>query len=237
MKISVVIPAYNEEKVIISTLDLAIAFFTKQGEESFEVIVVSDGSTDKTVSLVEDYSHPNVRLIDYQQNMGKGYAVCQGMLASKGESVLFMDADHSVDISHLEQFLPYLGNYDVVVGSIHLLSPESVTDRNPLWRMIIRKIGYGVPFVLLGIPVFDTQRGFKLFSRKAVDIIFQRQTEHGFCFDVELLTIAHVHDLNIRELPVTWHNPKSNHITVLHYLKIALGVLRIVVKRLRGRYV
>jgi glycosyltransferase involved in cell wall biosynthesis len=231
--ISIVIPAYNEEKVIFSTIQEIVQFLTTQAKSlgsDFEIIVVDDGSQDTTAKKIDEASllHPMVKKISLDKNGGKGNAVRIGMLESLGDCCLFMDADHSVSIENLERFYKSAESDDVTVGTIyHNDARYSVTDSNERLRKFFRKIYRYIPRYLFGFPVSDTQRGFKLFSRKAINAIFPYIQEKGYVFDIEILVLAQKNNLRVTELPVAWNNPYNPKINLRQYVKMAFGITRI----------
>ena len=236
--ISVIIPAYNEVARIGRTLE-GVQRYVTSNHISAEVIVVDDGSTDGTADVVERYKPHIARLkvLVNEANKGKGYSVRRGMLAATGEYRLFMDADNSVDISHLGAFLRAAQEgSDVVIGSIHMSKESDVFERNGRHRRLLGS-GANVLIRLLAVPdVRDTQRGFKLFSAKAAETIFLRQTIERFGFDIELLVIAHENGLKIQELPVAWDNPAGSKVTIFSYLHTLGELIRISYNRLAGAY-
>ena len=235
--LSVIIPAYKEEGRIGNTL-LSLEEYFKDKTYQYEIIVVNDGSPDNTAKVVESYIPrvKNLRLVDNEKNCGKGFAVNCGMAQAKGEYRLFMDADNSVHISTVEDFLPQLKNgVDVVIGSIRLKS-ASVSENSGWYR---RALGYVAKVIIgvLAVPgISDTQRGFKLFSKRAAEVIFPLQTINRFGFDIELLVIAWVNGLKIKELPVVWNNADGSTVTFSSYFQTLRELLRIVRNRLSGKY-
>lgn len=235
--LSVVIPAYKEESRIGDTL-LSLEDYFKDKPYQYEIIVVNDGSPDNTAKVVKGYMQKvkNLRLVDNKENHGKGFAVNCGMAQAKGEYRLFMDADNSVHISTVENFLPELKiGADVVIGSIRL-KKASVSENSGWYR---RALGYIAKVIIgvLAVPgISDTQRGFKLFSRKASEVIFPLQTINRFGFDIELLVIAWVNGLKIKELPVVWNNADGSTVTLKSYFQTLRELFHIVRNRLSGRY-
>ena len=206
-KLSVVIPAYNEEKRIQTGLADVLAYLGKQGY-GWEVVVVDDGSLDRTADLVEEAAkdHPGLRLVKLQRNQGKGAAVRAGMLASKGDVVVFSDADGSTSLTEMERFWPLFGQgFDVIIGS-RAVNRALIKVRQPWYRESMGKI-FNVLVRSLGLSGFkDTQCGFKAFSRRAVEGIFPRMRVSRFGFDVEALVIARNLGYRVAELPVSWVN-------------------------------
>lgn len=216
MKISVIIPAFNEEKRLPLTLD-DMAAFLKTFEYEVEVIVVDDGSKDKTAEVAEQMKDKinNLHILRSETNHGKGYAVRKGMQSATGELLLFMDADNSSPLSEISKLLPYSREYEVVIGSRHLTA-ESVTIKQPWYRILLSRWGNKLIQALVVKGVIDTQCGFKLFERTAGQEIFRRQVINGFGFDMELLAIAQkILGYHIKEVPITWHDTPGSHIRPL----------------------
>lgn len=236
--LSIVIPAYKEEARIGKTL-ASIASYFEGNPLSFEVIVVDDGSPDATGKVARAYASKIERLtvLTNEVNRGKGYSVQRGMLVATGEYRLFMDADSSVDISHLDSFIAAIRQgFDVAIGSIHLSDSTHVAEHNG-WHRRILGASANLLVQLLATPgIADTQRGFKLFSAKAANAIFPHQTIERFGFDIELLVIARAYGLKIKELSVVWDNPAGSTVTGAAYLKTLTELGRIFVNRLAGRY-
>ncbi|HVT74894.1 MAG TPA: dolichyl-phosphate beta-glucosyltransferase [Candidatus Paceibacterota bacterium] len=236
--LSIVIPAYNEELRIGATLADIKRFFSDRAL-SYEIIVVSDGATDGTEAVVRDFAEglPALRLISYCKNRGKGFAVKAGMLAAKGEYRLFMDADNSVRIDSIEPFLREMGRNgcEVAIGSID--SDESgVIDRAGWHRRLASKASRFLIRALATPGIRDTQRGFKLFTERAVKAVFPLQRTERFGFDVELLVIAREKGFGIREIPVYWENPSGSKVSLRSYYESLIELWRIYVNMLRGAY-
>lgn len=208
MHLSIVIPAYNEERRIIKTLARIYAYLGKTGIDG-EIIVVDDGSTDRTSPLVKAFikEHGRTSLLVNPANFGKGFSVRRGVLTASGEYVLFTDADNSTPIQELNKMLPCLesGEADVLIGSRSL--EGSRIKISQLWfRSAMGKVfNYFVRSFLYG-DFLDTQCGFKCFTRKAAHGIFGIQRFNGFSFDIEVLYIAKMKGYRIKEIPVTWVN-------------------------------
>lgn len=215
MLISVIIPCYNEEQRIKSTLERIHEYLSQQSYQS-EVIVVDNGSKDGTREVVQSYAAqmPNLRLLS-KKSHGKGWAVKEGMLEAKGDYRLFTDADNSTDISHLGKFLDAAINdgYDVVISSrriegAHLAHPQ------PWYRRILGDIFALIVRSIMPLGIRDTQNGFKLFSANATERIFPQQTIFYWAFDVEVLALAQKFGFNIKELPITWVNDEASRMSI-----------------------
>ena len=203
--LSVVIPAYNEEARIGPTLEQMAAYLDAQ-PYSWEMMVVSDGSSDKTDSMVDAFAakHPNARLIAYKPNQGKGNAVRVGMLAAKGERVLFMDADLATPPGETEKVMGHMDKgADVVIGS-RPLKESKLEVRQPLHREAFGRMSNMIVQAVGVHGIKDTQCGFKLFTQKAAKDIFSRCKMNGFSFDMEALMIARDLGLRIDEVPIRW---------------------------------
>ncbi len=206
--LSVIVPAYNEEKRIGDTLTALLAYLQAQ-PYSFEIIVVDDGSRDQTGRVVEAKIRglPQARLITYQPNRGKGYAVRQGMLASQGEVVLFTDADLSTPVNEIGVALDFLRrDFQVVIGSRAVAGSEIVRYQPP-YRRLGAKLFNSLRDGIVGAEISrfkDTQCGFKAFDGPAARRLFGLLRIDGFMFDVETLYVAIKLGYRICEIPVQW---------------------------------
>ncbi len=211
--LSVVIPAYNEESRIGRTLSRVQEFL--EPLLTFEVIVVDDGSRDKTREAVRAFAddNPRVRLLALPRNQGKGAAVRAGMLSATGDRILFMDADLATPIEEVEKFLPLMdAGADVVIGT-RADRASDIRVRQPLPRELMgRGFNLIVRTLLLG-GFRDTQCGFKLFTRSSAQLLFSQQTLDGFAFDVEILLCARQAQLDIKEVPVVWFHEDDSKVS------------------------
>lgn len=214
---SVIIPAYNEERRLPPTLIDMIDYFDS-GEVSYELIIVDDGSRDRTSDVVQKFARirPQIRLIRLPKNYGKGHAVRTGVLNAGGRYVLFADADGSTPIAEIERLYKSVKSehVDIAAGSRAIHSDE--TSISTVWyrRLLGRSFNFFVNFFLL--PGFkDTQCGFKMFSAPAARFIFERQESDGFSFDIELLFIARQVGLSISEVPINWENVPGSKVNLI----------------------
>lgn len=214
--LSIVIPAYNEEKRIRPTL-AKIAQFLPECDFQSEVIVVSDGSTDDTVKVAESFGRiiPQLKVVDRQENRGKGYSVAEGVTLARGEYILFSDADLSTPIEDFYLLKAKLDEgYSVAIGSRDL--PESnVAVAQPWYRRFMGLVFRTLVSALTVKGFKDTQCGFKAFTQLAAKDIFSRLTIDGFGFDVEALYIADKLGYRIAEVPVTWVNSTESKVNVI----------------------
>jgi len=211
-KLSIVVPAYNEAARLTASLRTIIAFLNQQREES-ELIVVDDGSGDDTAAVAEesmaDSGSVATRVIRYQINRGKGYAVRVGLLAAGANIALFSDADLSTPITEAPKVVDPIrnGEFDLTFGSRaldrHLIGVHQPWRREQggrVFNLIVR--------LATGLPFWDTQCGFKAFRMNVCRPLIEAAQIDRFGFDVELIYLAQLAQLRLREVPVRWdHNP------------------------------
>ena len=236
-KVSIIVPAFNEAHRIADSIRKIDAFM-RQSPLRLELIVVDDGSTDKTAEIVRGLNVKGLRLIRNGDNHGKGYTVRQGVLAASGEYVLFSDADLSAPVEELEKLLEVAirEGADVVVGSRSL-------DRRYIEKhqSRLREFG-GIVFnmmvrTFLGLRVHDTQCGFKLFQRERSRRAFERQTTSGFGFDPELLFLAKRDGLKISEVSVRWSHREGSKVKfVRDGIRMFFDLVRIRWNSIVGKY-
>jgi len=228
-ELSVIIPAYNEEKTLESTVDEVRTYLTGLGI-SFEIVIVDDGSGDATFSVAEALSErlPSVRICHYRPNRGKGCAVRTGMLEARGRRCLFTDADGSTPIDELPALMSALdGGCAIAIGSRATRGAVRIIHQ-PYYRELGGKI-LNLVIQLLAVPgIKDTQCGFKLFTRQAAQAIFSRSFIDGFSFDVEALYLARRLGCKVAELPVHWtHREGSRVRPLLDGLRMLRDIARI----------
>lgn len=221
MFLSIIIPAYNEENVIKEAINRTIKYFNTQ-EFEFETIVVDDGSCDRTAVIVhnEQKRYQNLVLLRNEINRGKGYSVRRGVLQSRGEWILFFDADLSVEPQEFEKFRLAMSDYDIIIGS-RTLPRSQIVRRQPLWRDYGGKIFNVLARIYLGFPFYDTQCGFKCFSKKT-KIIFEKQRIKGWIFDMEILYLARKLEFRVKEVSITWSHQLGSKVK----LRQIFGALR-----------
>lgn len=238
VKLSVIVPAYNEENRLPKTL-YALDEYLKKQDYSYEILVVSDGSQDRTVEVVQELAQKiqNLRVIEEKVNHGKGYAVRKGMLEAKGAYRVFLDADNSTSIEHVEKLWPeFKKGHEVVIGSRDIKGAEIVV-RQPWWRQRLGDVFNLIVQVLSGLwGIWDTQCGFKGFSAHAAQRIFSRGVIDRWAFDVEALVVAKKLGYDIKEIPVRWVNDKESKVTFSGMVKMLLEVLQITVNNIVRKY-
>ncbi|MCI0441621.1 glycosyltransferase family 2 protein [bacterium] len=228
VNLSIVVPAFNEEKRIESPLDEVVQYLRSRFDH-WELIYSDDGSTDKTLEKLRRLQerYPEIKIVAVPKNRGKGSAVRIGMSAASGNVILFSDTDFSTPIQEAERLFRYLDDgYDVAIGSRGL--SDSQVEVHQAWaREMMGKMFNAMLRSLLPIEFKDTQCGFKMFSRKAVDIILPKMHLESFAFDVEMLIIAQANRLRIAEVPVIWRNVLDSRV---HPIRNSMEMIRDVLK-------
>ena len=236
--LSIVIPAYNEEKRLPASLDTILDFVGRR-YQFIEIIVVDDGSGDGTAECVRQYAqtHPTVRLLQNPGNRGKGYAVRHGMLAAKGEWSLVTDADLSCPISEIDKLAQAAEREAaaVAIGS-RALDRSLIGVHQPAGREHAGRIFNLLMRVITGLPFADTQCGFKLYRSDAIKEIFPKQQLDGFGFDVEDLFLARHFNFKVVEVPVRWNNVEGTKVSLLHGLDSFIDPLRVRWFQMLGKY-
>ena len=240
--VSILIPAYNEEKRICTTIEKVNNYF-KSKNISYEIIVVDDGSKDNTLMVVKNFledSNPKINnnILHFDENRGKGFAIKKGMLSAKGEYVLFIDADCAAPIEEFDKFLNYFdGNNDILIGSRKTRNGLNVV-KAPLYRKFF---GHGYAkfaSIFLGLEITDTTCGFKCFRHTTIEPIFSRQRLHGWSFDAEILFLARKLGFTIKEIPINWeHEEMGSKVNVMRDIfKSGWELIKIRINDLRGFY-
>jgi glycosyltransferase involved in cell wall biosynthesis len=199
--LSLIIPAYNEEERLPRTLTKIQAFLREQPYEA-EVLVVENGSSDRTAAVAEEFA-PEVRLLR-ESNRGKGLAVRRGMMESAGEFRFICDADLSMPIEEVNRFLPpKLDDYDIAIASREVAG--AIRHNEPAYRHWIGRV-FNLLVRAIAVPGFqDTQCGFKCFTAEAAEALFPLQRIDGWTFDVELLYVALRLGYRVKEVPINWY--------------------------------
>jgi len=217
MELSIIIQAYNEAKRIGSTLEKMLGYFRSQNA-SFEIIVVDDGSKDKTDGIVRDFirNHPEVKILRHRINLGKGAAVKTGVLEAQGDYILFSDADLSTPIKEIEKMLLELKEkrYDIAIAS-RGVPGSKIAVSQPWYRKWVGRLFPLLVHLIVFKDIKDTQCGFKLFKKDVARKLFSSQRITGFSFDVEIIYLAKKRSYRIKEVPVVWSNSRESRVRIL----------------------
>lgn len=234
--LSIIIPAYNEEKRLPNTLEQIFTFLYKQ-TYSFEVLVIENGSIDRTFEVAQEYAKTHSDLIViHETKRGKGNAVQRGMLEAKGEYRFICDADLSMPINELPKFLPpQLTDFDVAIGSRE--AQGAIRFNEPAYRHLGGRV-INLLIQLLILPSLnDTQCGFKCFRADVADNLFRQQTLMGWSFDFEILYLARKKKLKIKEIPIHWYFSADSKVNAVRDAMIMIAdIFRIHLNALRGKY-
>jgi len=244
LRLSVVIPAYNEESRILGSLQAAEAYLRTSGEAA-EIVVVDDGSRDGTVAIVERFaahrppdSPVPVRVLRNGRNRGKGYSVKHGVLMAAGELVLISDADFSTPIEELPSLRDAVEKEGcgLAIGS-RGLETSRVEIHQAAWRETMGRCFNALVRLLTGLPFRDTQCGFKLARRYEVLPLFRAARIERFAWDVEILYLARKAGVRVREIPVLWRNAEGTKVNALtDPLDMLRDIVRVLARDRLGRY-
>jgi len=235
--LSIIIPSYNEELRLPSTLERIAAYLSTYAHEA-EVLVVDDGSEDGTAAVAESYRSKilTLRVISNGVNRGKGYSVRHGIEEARGRIALFTDADLSAPIEEAGKLIDGLETNDVAIGS-RAMDRSLITVHESPFREFAGIIFNKIVRSILWLPFVDTQCGFKAFRRERCGIIFEQQTIERFGFDPELLYLARRHGLRAVEIPVRWGHSPATKVSMLHdSVQMFIDIFTIRWNSLVGRY-
>jgi glycosyltransferase involved in cell wall biosynthesis len=223
VELSFVIPAYNEEDFIEDTLG-TIDEVIKDKNLPYEIVVVDDGSRDDTLAKARRYAGRNghVKVVSYNENVGKGHAVKTGFMHTSGNIVIFADGDMEIDLRTISKYLDALKYGDIVIASKHHKDSQVEV---PVSRRIFSKIFNGMVRFLTGVPIKDTQSGLKAMRKSAFIDVFPRLAVKRYAFDVELLAVANLYGLKVVEMPVNIKlNAKFKPKEMWHMFMDLLGI-------------
>jgi len=238
MKLSVIIPAYNEQERLPKTL-LEVDKYLKTQPYEYEIIVVNDGSKDGTTEVVNSLMDQikNLKLIDNKENHGKGYVVRQGIMEAIGDYRLFMDADNATTVDQVKNMWPlFQEGCDLVIGSREIKGADIAVPQ-PLYRRLLGDLFNIVVQVVSGLlGIRDTQCGFKGLTKSVVDNVFPKLTIDRWAFDVEILVVAKKKGFKIKEMPVRWVNDPNSKVKLKGMIKMLIEVFQIRKNLLVGKY-
>jgi len=237
MYLSVIIPAHNEEDNIKTTVE-SIYNYLDGRTLTHEIIVVVNGSSDKTAEITQSLVEiiPTLRIINLPIG-GKGFAVKEGMKEASGDFQLFTDADNSTSIDHIEKMMPYFDQgFGVVIASIAAKGHKIEKGSEPFWRVLFGKMG-NLFIRIMAVPgIYDTQRGFKIFTAKAASDIFPKITIAKWGFDVEALALARRFGYKIKEVAINWKNNPNSHVGLKAYVQVLFETMQVRWNLWTGKY-
>lgn len=238
LKLSVVVPCYNEEKRFKEGFTHYYTYL-KTLKNPWELILVNDGSRDRTLELVTSSAKKNksIKVVSYPENHGKGYAIIQGIKKAKGKYVLFTDIDHSVDIKTVEKFFPYFEKgFKVVIGSRRVKGSKIVVHQKPLREWLGRGFTSLVNVLIIS-GVKDATCGFKAFENSTAQKIFKLVKVYDWAFDAEILYICKKLQIPFAQAPVAWSDVKGSRVKLKRdVIRSFLGLLKIRLNDLSGKY-
>lgn len=233
--LSIIIPVYNEAKRVHNIEK--IFDYLKSKKYKSEVVVVNDGSVDQTLKLLNQIKkNSKIKIISYQKNQGKGFAIKQGMLSSKGKYRLFLDVDLSTPIEEFEKFISKLSKSDIVIAT-RKKTGARVKVHQPFLR---ENMGKGFTFLsqkTLGLKISDFTCGFKCFSDKAAQDIFSKAQINRWGFDSEILFLANKYKYSVTEVPVNWINDSNTKVRFPQDIIRSFNELAaVVINNIKGKY-
>lgn len=231
IKLSIVISCFNEAQRLPRYIDEAYQFL-EQNIESFELIMVNDGSTDQTAELLKEYEnqYPKVKVVSYDQNHGKGYGIKKGVEKADGEVIAYMDADFAIDLDHIPQFLQIISSdkADLVIGARNLKTSLLQGEKSWVRRFFGNSLSLINDFMLNLPGIEDTQCGFKFFKAQVAKKLFANLTTYRWLFDMEILSKACQNHFRILALPVKWQEIPGSKVNIARDLvPVALDLLKI----------
>lgn len=237
-KLSVIVPCYNEEKRFKEGFAHYYSYLKKQNYP-WELILVNDGSRDRTKKLMDDASKKDsrVKIVSYMPNHGKGYAIVQGVKVAHGQYILFTDIDHSVACETIKSFYKYFEQgYQVVIGSRRVRGAKIIVHQHPLREFLGRGFTTLVR-VLVDWRIRDATCGFKAFENKAAKRIFEKITIYDWAFDAEILLLCKKFNIKIAQAPVAWSDVRGTKVSLgKDVARSLLGLIKIRWNDLKGRY-
>ncbi len=239
--LSVIIPAYKEGERIGRNL-LEIDKYLKEKNYTYEIIVVEDGSPDNTAEVARNYALqiPHLRVVDNDVNRGKGFVIRQGLLEAQGKYCVFLDADGSTSITHLDTFLPLLEQgYDVVIGS-RKVDGSFIQVHQPKYREVLGESGNWLIRIVLGLWSYpDTQCGFKMLTGESAHEIASRMVVDRWGFDFELIILALKLGFKVKQMPVRWMNEEGSTVKLTGpngYTQVIIDLFKTKWRLLTGAY-
>lgn len=238
--LSVIIPAYNEERRILPTLE-AVYTYLKNRPFTWEMLIVLDGGQDDTIGVVKSFAagKENIRWIDRKENRGKGYTVKQGMLEAKGDIRLFTDADNSTDMIHFDKMKPHFEKgHQVVIASRddkdHPDARQAIPQ--PFLKRLLGNLG-NLLIQILAVPgIWDTQCGYKAFTAEAAEKIFAVARIERYAIDIEALALARKNHYKIAVIGADWVDNADTHVKFTDYFDTFWEAFKVRWNLITGKY-
>lgn len=238
IKLSVVVPCYNEEKRFKDGFNHYFSYLSQQ-PFNWELIFVNDGSSDKTYEVMKKLSSgkKDIKIITYKKNRGKGYAIASGVKNAHGNYILFTDIDHSVPIQTIQNFLVYFNKgFPVVIGSRRVSGAKIIVRQHPVREFLGRGFTFLVN-ILVYRGVKDATCGFKAFKKEIAQKIFRKIKIYDWAFDAEILFLCKKYRIKIAQAPVSWRDVRGTKVSLKKdILRSFLGILKIHKNNLFGSY-
>ena len=242
MKLSVVLPCFNEENFIIQTLT-RIESYLKENKFDYEIIVIDDCSTDKSyykilsyIGKIGEIKNDKIRLFSNKKNQGKGFSIVRGLKESKKDYVLTLDTDLSADISEAKKLLKYRKDNDLVIGSRYLKTSE-LTEKQSLLRIFYSRCFNILVNLFFNLKIKDSQCGFLLYSKRAKDIVTKYCKIKRFSFSVEHLLLMKKNNLKFKECPIVWEDKKPQSVKMSQIKEMLFALIKIKKYEMSGIYV
>lgn len=238
VKLSVVVPCYNEQSRFKEGFN-HLYLYLKNQKYRWEIIFVNDGSKDSTSKLMQEMSknRPNIKIVSYEKNKGKGYAIIQGVKKAKGSYILFTDIDHSVPIATVESFFKLFNiGYKVVIGSRRVEGANIKVHQKPLREFLGRGFTFFVN-VMVCWGVTDVTCGFKAFEGKIAKEVFKLVSIYDWAFDAEIIFICKKNKIKFAQAPVIWSDNRATRVSLKRdVLRSALGIFKIRLNDILDKY-
>lgn len=240
MHLSVIVPIYNEEKTLKKNI-LQYSDYLKAQKYSSEIILLNDGSNDNSAEIANELSqnHQKIKFINHKKNRGKGAVVCEGLLVAKGNYRLFIDADAATPINHIDKiWKPFDEKAQIVIGSRNKRDAKGAKQikKQILIKRILGICGNRLIQIFSVKNIYDTQCGFKAFTKEAVEKIISKVTINRWGFDIEILTIAQSYNLDIKTIPVIWKNSEQSRVGIKGYFSTLLDLAKIKLNSMGNKY-
>lgn len=237
IKLSIIVPCYNEEKRFNAGFE-HFQSFIRRSRFDCELILVNDGSKDNTLKLMKSQldKSKTIKIASYTKNKGKGFAISKGVEIARGEIILFSDIDHSVDVSTVNSFFKYFSNADVVIGSRRLKNSKLLKRQKPLRELLGKGFTLLVK-ILIDWQIKDATCGFKAFKKQAAKKLFKKISIYNWAFDAEILFLCKKYKIKVAQAPVEWSDVKGSKVSITKDIASSLkGLLQVRLNDSNNKY-